>query len=53
MNGPVDACPACSRRNNTPTGTTRPSPELIVAAYVCGRCGQDWETSWWEPNETP
>lgn len=53
MNGPVDACPACSRRDNNPTNTAHPRPETVIAAYACGRCGQEWETSWWEPNETP
>lgn len=47
----LDGCPSCAARDNSPCATERPSSQAVVCHYVCRKCGQDWQTSWWEGDE--
>lgn len=45
---PDDGCPSCLARDVKPHTTTRPDEWTVVGAYTCHRCGETWQTSYWE-----
>lgn len=48
---PLEGCPSCLARNNTPTRTERPDARTVIGHYLCARCGETWETSYWTSGE--